>query len=88
MKRLDVVESFRNSKNKPEWMILDVIPVTPPDLRPLLQLDGGRYATSDINELYRRVITRNSLLKRLMDQKAPTVIWLTKSVWFRKLLML
>lgn len=74
MKRLDVVESFRNSKNKPEWMILDVIPVTPPDLRPLLQLDGGRYATSDINELYRRVITRNSLLKRLMDQKAPTVI--------------
>lgn len=88
MKRLDVVESFRNSKNKPEWMILDVIPVTPPDLRPLLQLDGGRYATSDINELYRRVITRNSLLKRLMDQKLLQSFWSTKNVWFKKLLML
>lgn len=74
MKRLDVVESFRNSKNKPEWMILNVIPVIPPDLRPMLMLDGGRYATSDLNDLYRRVITRNNLLKKLIEQKAPTVI--------------
>lgn len=74
LKRLDVVESFRNSKNKPEWMILDIVPVIPPDLRPMLQLDGGRYATSDLNDLYRRVITRNNLLKKLIEQKSPTVI--------------
>ncbi|MBI4823964.1 MAG: DNA-directed RNA polymerase subunit beta' [Nitrospirae bacterium] len=73
-KRLKVVEAFRNSGNKPEWMILDVIPVLPPDLRPLLPLEGGRFATSDLNDLYRRVINRNNRLKRLMELKAPSVI--------------
>jgi DNA-directed RNA polymerase subunit beta' len=73
-KRLKVVEAFRNSGNKPEWMILDVIPVLPPDLRPLVPLEGGRFATSDLNDLYRRVINRNNRLKRLMDLKAPSVI--------------
>ena len=63
IRRLDVVESFRKSKNKPEWMIIDVIPVIPPDLRPMVQLDGGRFATSDLNDLYRRVINRNNRLK-------------------------
>ena len=76
LKRLQVVESFRASKgrNKPEWMILQVIPVTPPELRPLVPLDGGRFATSDLNDLYRRVIIRNNRLKRLVDIKAPEVI--------------
>ena len=74
IKRLEVVEAFRNSNNDPSWMILDVIPVIPPDLRPLLQLDGGRYATSDLNELYRRVITRNARLKKLIEIKSPSVI--------------
>jgi len=73
-KRLKVVEAFRVSGNKPEWMILDVIPVLPPDLRPLVPLEGGRFATSDLNDLYRRVINRNNRLKRLMDLKAPSVI--------------
>lgn len=73
-KRLEVIEAFRTSRNKPEWMILDVIPVIPPDLRPMLQLDGGRYATSDLNDLYRRVISRNNRLKRLIDMNAPEVI--------------
>jgi DNA-directed RNA polymerase subunit beta' len=73
-KRLKVVEAFRKSGNKPEWMILDVIPVLPPDLRPLVPLDGGRFATSDLNDLYRRVINRNNRLKRLMELKAPGVI--------------
>ena len=73
-KRLEVIEAFRNSKNKPEWMVLDVIPVIPPDLRPMLQLDGGRFATSDLNDLYRRVISRNNRLKRLIDNKSPSVI--------------
>ena len=73
-KRLEVIEAFRNSSNKPEWMVLDVIPVIPPDLRPMLQLDGGRYATSDLNDLYRRVISRNNRLKRLIDMNAPEVI--------------
>ena len=67
MRRLEVVEAFRTSGNKPEWMILDVIPVIPPDLRPMVQLDGGRFATSDLNDLYRRVINRNNRLKRLLD---------------------
>ncbi len=73
-KRLRVVEAFRKSGNKPEWMIMDVIPVLPPDLRPLVPLEGGRFATSDLNDLYRRVINRNNRLKRLMDLNAPSVI--------------
>ena len=73
-KRLKVVESFRKSGNKPEWMILDVIPVLPPELRPLVPLDGGRFATSDLNDLYRRVINRNNRLKKLMELHAPDVI--------------
>ena len=74
IKRLEVVEAFRISHNKPEWMILDVIPVSPPDIRPMTQLDGGRFATSDLNDLYRRVINRNNRLKRLMELKAPAII--------------
>ena len=74
LKRLEIVESFRNSGNKPEWMILDVLPVIPPDLRPMVQLDGGRFATSDLNDLYRRVINRNNRLKRLMSLNAPDII--------------
>ena len=73
-KRLKVVEAFRKSGNKPEWMILDVIPVIPPELRPLVPLDGGRFATSDLNDLYRRVINRNNRLKKLMELHAPDVI--------------
>jgi DNA-directed RNA polymerase subunit beta' len=73
-KQLRVVEAFRKSGNKPEWMILDVIPVLPPDLRPLVPLDGGRFATSDLNDLYRRVINRNNRLKKLLELKAPDVI--------------
>ena len=73
-KRLRVAESFRKSGNKPEWMILDVIPVIPPELRPLVPLDGGRFATSDLNDLYRRVINRNNRLKKLIELHAPDVI--------------
>ncbi len=73
-KRLRLLEAFRHSGNRPEWMILDVIPVLPPDLRPLVPLEGGRFATSDLNDLYRRVINRNNRLKRLMELKAPSVI--------------
>ena len=74
IKRLEVVEAFRQSRNRPEWMILDVIPVIPPELRPMVQLDGGRFATSDLNDLYRRVINRNNRLKRLLDLGAPDII--------------
>ena len=74
LKRLEVLEAFRLSGNRPEWMILDVIPVIPPDLRPMVQLDGGRFATSDLNDLYRRVINRNNRLKRLLELKAPDII--------------
>lgn len=74
IRRLEVVESFRKSKNQPDWMILDVIPVIPPDLRPMVQLDGGRFATSDLNDLYRRVINRNNRLKKLLDLGAPDII--------------
>ncbi len=74
LKKLKVVEAFRQSDNKPSWMILDVIPVLPPDLRPLVPLEGGRFATSDLNDLYRRVINRNNRLKKLMEMKAPEVI--------------
>ncbi len=74
IKRLDVVEAFRKSGNKPEWMILDVVPVIPPEIRPMVQLDGGRFATSDLNDLYRRVINRNNRLKKLMELMAPEII--------------
>ena len=74
VKRLEVVEAFRESGNKPEWMILDVVPVIPPDLRPMVQLDGGRFATSDLNDLYRRIINRNNRLARLMELGAPEII--------------
>ena len=74
LKRLEVVESFRISGNRPEWMILDAVPVIPPDIRPLVQLDGGRFATSDLNDLYRRVINRNNRLKRLLELGAPDII--------------
>jgi DNA-directed RNA polymerase subunit beta' len=73
-KRLKLVESFLNSGNKPEWMVLEVLPVLPPELRPLVPLDGGRFATSDLNDLYRRVINRNNRLKRLLDLMAPDII--------------
>ena len=74
IRRLEVVESFRKSGNRPEWMVIDVIPVIPPDLRPMVQLDGGRFATSDLNDLYRRVINRNNRLKKLLDLGAPDII--------------
>ena len=74
VKRLDTIEAFRRSGNKPEWMVLTVIPVIPPDLRPMLQLDGGRFATSDLNDLYRRVITRNNRLKKLLELGTPAII--------------
>ncbi len=73
-KRLEVVEAFRKSGNRPEWMVLDVLPVIPPDLRPMVQLDGGRFATSDLNDLYRRVINRNNLLKHLLELPSPSII--------------
>ena len=74
IKRLDTVEAFRLSKNRPEWMIMHVVPVIPPELRPMVQLDGGRFATSDLNDLYRRVINRNNRLKRLLELGAPEII--------------
>ena len=74
VKRLEVAESFRESGNRPEWMILDVVPVIPPDLRPMVQLDGGRFATSDLNDLYRRIINRNNRLRRLLELGAPDII--------------
>ena len=78
MKRLRVVEAFRDAatriENKPEWMVIRMVPVIPPELRPLVPLDGGRFATSDLNDLYRRVIIRNNRLKRLIEIKAPEVI--------------
>jgi DNA-directed RNA polymerase subunit beta' len=74
LKRIEIVEQFRDSDNRPEWMILDVIPVIPPELRPMVQLDGGRFATSDLNDLYRRVINRNNRLKRLLSLNAPDII--------------
>jgi DNA-directed RNA polymerase subunit beta' len=74
IKRLEVIEAFRNSGNNPEWMVMDVLPVIPPELRPMVQLDGGRFATSDLNDLYRRVINRNNRLKRLLDLGAPDII--------------
>ena len=74
IKRLRLIEAFRRSGTRPEWMILSVLPVIPPDLRPMVQLDGGRFATSDLNDLYRRVINRNNRLKRLQELNAPDII--------------
>jgi DNA-directed RNA polymerase subunit beta' len=74
IKRLEIVEAFRKSGNKPEWMILDVLPVIPPDIRPMVPLDGGRYAASDLNDLYRRVINRNNRLKKLIELHTPEMI--------------
>ena len=74
IKRLEVVEAFHKSGNKPEWMVMDVIPVLPPDLRPMVQLDGGRFATTDLNDLYRRIITRNNRLRKQIEQRAPSLI--------------
>ncbi|MDD2969283.1 MAG: DNA-directed RNA polymerase subunit beta' [Lachnospiraceae bacterium] len=74
IKRMEVIEAFRESGNKPEWMVMDVVPVIPPDLRPMVQLDGGRFATSDLNDLYRRIINRNNRLKRLLELGAPDII--------------
>ena len=74
IKKLEVVEAFRNSNNKPEWMVMNVVPVIPPDLRPMVQLDGGRFATSDLNDLYRRIINRNNRLRRLQELSAPDII--------------
>ena len=74
VRRLEVIEALRLSGNRPEWMILDVIPVIPPDIRPMVQLDGGRFATSDLNDLYRRVINRNNRLNRLLELGAPDII--------------
>ena len=74
LKRLEIVEAFRQSGNRPEWMILDVVPVIPPDIRPMVMLDGGRYATSDLNDLYRRVINRNNRLQRMLELDAPDII--------------
>ena len=74
IKRLEVMEAFRESGNRPEWMILTVIPVIPPDIRPMVQLDGGRFATSDLNDQYRRIINRNNRLKRLLELGAPDII--------------
>ena len=73
-KRLKLMEAFKESNNKPEWMVMNVLPVLPPDLRPLVPLEGGRFATSDLNDLYRRVINRNNRLKRLLDLAAPDII--------------
>lgn len=74
IKRLEVVESFLHSDNKPEWMILEVLPVIPPDLRPMVQLEGGRFATTDLNDLYRRILNRNNRLKKQFEQNAPHLI--------------
>ena len=74
IRRLDILDAFNESGNKPEWMVLDVLPVIPPDIRPMVQLEGGRFATSDLNDLYRRVINRNNRLKRLLDLGAPGII--------------
>ena len=91
LKRLQVFEAFRDARNRaenrPEWMIVQIVPVIPPELRPLVPLDGGRFATSDLNDLYRRVIIRNNRLKRLIEIKAPDVIMRNESGCFRKLLI-
>src|SRR5699024_9165013 len=80
IRRLEVMEAFRNSGNNPGWMVMDVLPIIPPEIRPMVQLDGGRFATSDLNDLYRRVINRNNRLKRLLDLGAPSIIVQTRNV--------
>ena len=87
VKRLKVIEAFLESGNKPEWMIIDVLPVIPPELRPLVPLDGGRFATSDLNDLYRRVINRNNRLKRLLELRAPDIIVRNEKRMLQNLLM-
>ena len=87
IKRLKLIESFIETGQKPEWMIMTVVPVIPPELRPLVPLDGGRFATSDLNDLYRRVINRNNRLKRLMDLKAPDIIVRNEKRMLQSLLM-
>lgn len=87
LKRLEVVEAFRLSGNQPSWMIMDVVPVIPPDIRPMVQLDGGRFATSDLNDLYRRVINRNNRLKKLIELGAPDIIVRNERECFRNLSM-
>jgi len=91
-KRLKLIESFKSSGNKPEWMVMTVLPVLPPDLRPLVPLEGGRFATSDLNDLYRRVINRNNRLRRLLELSAPDIIVrnekVTKNVCCKNRLML
>ena len=84
IKRLEVVKAFRESGNRPEWMIMTVIPVIPPDLRPMVQLDGGRFATSDLNDLYRRIINRNNRLKRLLGLALRISLSATRSVCCRE----
>ena len=88
LKRLEIVEAFRTSGNRPEWMILEAIPVIPPDIRPMVLLDGGRYATSDLNDLYRRVINRNNRLKKMLELEAPDISLETKRECSRRLLTL
>ena len=83
-KRLKLIEAFVQSGNKPEWMVMEALPVLPPDLRPLVPLDGGRFATSDLNDLYRRVINRNNRLKRLLDLNAPDIIVRNENVCCKK----
>jgi len=87
IKRLKVVEAFIDSGNRPEWMVMTVLPVIPPELRPLVPLDGGRFATSDLNDLYRRVINRNNRLKRLIELRAPDIIVRNEKECFKNLLM-
>lgn len=84
IKRIEIIEAFRRSGNKPEWMILDVLPVLPPELRPMVPLDGGRFATSDLNDLYRRVINRNNRLKKLIEINAPDILIRNEKECFRK----
>ena len=89
VRRLDVLDAFYKSGNKPEWMVLNILPVIPPDLRPMVQLDGGRFAASDLNDLYRRVINRNNRLARLLELNAPGIIVLKRKTYVaRKLSML
>lgn len=85
IKRLKVVEAFIDSGNRPEWMVMTVLPVIPPELRPLVPLDGGRFATSDLNDLYRRVINRNNRLKRLIELRAQTLLFAMKKECFKSL---
>lgn len=87
IKRLDILDAFLKSGNRPEWMILDALPVIPPELRPMIQLDGGRFATSDLNDLYRRVINRNNRLKKLIELGAPSIIIQNEKECFKKQLM-